>query len=139
MKQVIVLITACFLNISCAVSQKEKLQYKSEIDENGQTTFNNGTVTISNPDIEYEVVIFDNYFENWMWTRAKPRGYYSKSFLEAKNRIWVTNFNNRSRSGNTGIFYTIDYQSTIDYGYEVNYMLYHYLLYFQETNKVRLD
>jgi len=33
---------------------------------------------------------------------------------------------------------SIDYQNNIDYGYEVNYMLFNYLSYFQLTNNIRL-
>jgi hypothetical protein len=33
---------------------------------------------------------------------------------------------------------TINYESNIDYGYEVNYMIYNYLFYFQLTNKQQL-
>lgn len=33
---------------------------------------------------------------------------------------------------------TIDYQRNISYGYEVNYLLYNYLVYFQHKNRQRL-
>ena len=33
---------------------------------------------------------------------------------------------------------TINYDSTTNYGYEVNYMIYNYLVYFQLTNNQKL-
>ena len=33
---------------------------------------------------------------------------------------------------------TIDYNSTINYGYEVNYLIYNYMIYFQNKYKQKL-
>lgn len=139
MKGIQLMIGLLFLTMGCASSQNSPLKYANEVDGKGKTVFDNGSVTITNPEVEYEVIIFDNQFERWFVTQARPRGYYSKVFLETKNRQWVQQFNARSRSGVSGFDYTIDYQPTIDYGYEVNYMLYNYLLYFQQSNRIRLD
>lgn len=132
-------IIVVFFFAACASSQTSYLKYLDEVDSQHKSTFEDGSVKISNPELEYEVIIFDNQFEGWFVTRAHPRGYYSKTFLESKNRQWVNSFNARSRAGVKGFNYTIDFQSGIDYGYEVNYMIYNYLLYFQETNRIRLD
>ncbi|HLW41690.1 MAG TPA: DUF6146 family protein [Flavobacterium sp.] len=139
MKAVGLMIGLALLCFGCVSSQNTPLKYTDEVDQKGKTVFEDGSVKISNPEVEYEVVIFDNQFERWFVTRARPRGYYSKTFLESKNRQWVNSFNAKTRAGTRGFDYTIDYQSSIDYGYEVNYMIYHYLLYFQETNRIRLD
>ena|SRR5690554_5650702 len=125
----------CF---ACASSQNTNLKYTDEIEGTGKSVFENGAVKISNPEVEYEVIIFDNQFESWFVRRARPRGCYSKTFLETKNRQWIISFNLKARSGVRGFNYVIDYQSSIDYGYEVNYMIYNYLLYFQETNRISL-
>ena len=73
----------------CASSQNKPLKYADEIDQKGKTVFENGSVKISNPEVEYEVIIFDNQFERWFVTQARPRGYYSKTFLESKNKRWA--------------------------------------------------
>lgn len=105
----------------------------------GVTKIENGTVTISNPELEYEVIIIDSGFESWFSTNRKPKGYYDLTFLEMKNRRWVQEWNARAMRINSKIDYRIDYNSQTKYGYEVNYMLYHYLLYYQQTNHLKLD
>lgn len=101
----------------------------------------NDTVRIANDSLEYEVIIIDPGFTGWLASRARPRGYYGQPYLENKNRLWVMEWNNRALNPQRyGDMYSmsIDYQPTIDYGYEVNYLLYNYLVYFQITNRQKL-
>jgi hypothetical protein len=101
----------------------------------------NDTVRIANDSLEYEVIIIDPGFTGWLASRARPRGYYGQPYLENKNRLWVMEWNNRVLNPQRyGDMYslTIDYQPTIDYGYEVNYLLYNYLVYFQISNRQKL-
>jgi hypothetical protein len=99
------------------------------------------TVRIANDDLEYEIIIFDPGFSTWLKTTAKPKGYYSQGFLELRNQQYVIEWNQRvyqpSRYRNLYEM-TIDYDPNIDYGYEVNYNLYNYFIYFQITNKQQL-
>lgn len=99
------------------------------------------TIHISNPDLEYDVIIIDGGFTSWFNTNAKPKGFYSQSYLETRNRTWVIEWNNRARNPlRYGNIYDmpINYESNINYGYNVNYMIYNYLVYFQITNKQQL-
>jgi hypothetical protein len=77
-----------------------------------------------------------------MLTNARPRKFYSQEYLEARNSIWVNEWNNRAiqPSRFNGDLYQmqIDYRSDINYGYEVNYMLFNYFTYFQIVNRQRL-
>ncbi len=102
----------------------------------------NDTVRIANDELEYEVIIIDAGFSTWLASRALPRGYYSQSYLENKNRLWITEWNNRVLQPfrfNPNLYtLTIDYNTNIDYGYEVNYLIYNYMVYFQNTYKQRL-
>lgn len=100
----------------------------------------NDTVRIANDELEYEVLIFDPGFNTWLQSVAKPRNYYSQQYLEQKNRIWVIEWNRRAMQPRYAELYqtNIDYQQQIDYGYEVNYLLYNYLVYFQNANNQRL-
>lgn len=99
------------------------------------------TIHISNPDLEYDVIIIDGGFTNWFNTYAKPKNFYTQSYLETRNRFWVLEWNNRARNPmKYGMMYDmqINYESNVNYGYNVNYMIYNYLVYFQLTNKQQL-
>ena len=99
------------------------------------------TIHISNPDLEYDVIIIDGGFTSWFNSYAKPKNFYSQSYLEARNRFWVLEWNNRARNPiQYGNIYDmeINYDSSTNYGYNVNYMIYNYLVYFQITNKQQL-
>lgn len=52
-------------------------------------TTNGDPVTIENEELEYEITIIDPGFYSWLYSIAHPRGYYSQSFLENRNRIMV--------------------------------------------------
>ncbi len=98
------------------------------------------TVRIANDDLDYELIVIDPGFNSWLLMNARRRGYYSQSYLENRNLTWVLEWNNRARNPrNTNLFgMPIDYQNGVNYGYEVNYLLYNYLTYFQLTNNLRL-
>jgi hypothetical protein len=122
--------------ISCTSS-------KSVVSKSEQTiTTQNDTVRIANDELEYEVIIIDPGFNTWLVSRAFPRDYHSQSFMENKNRFWISEWNTRVlqpfRYDPNLYGMNIDYNSNIDYGYEVNYLIYNYLVYFQNTNKQKL-
>jgi hypothetical protein len=100
------------------------------------------TVRIANEALEYEIIIIDPGFNRWLLTNARPRGHYSQQYLENRNRVWVLEWNNQFRIGGNRrenmFLMPIDYQNGINYGYEVNYMLFNYLTYFQLNNNIRL-
>jgi hypothetical protein len=99
------------------------------------------TIHISNPDLEYDVIIIDGGFTNWFNTYARPKGFYSQSYLETRNKFWILEWNNRARNPmKYGSIYDmpINYDTNTNYGYHVNYMIYNYLVYFQLKNKQQL-
>lgn len=100
------------------------------------------TVRIANDKLEYEVIIIDPGFSTWLVSTALPRNYYSQSYLESKNRIWVSEWNSRvlqpMRYSPNLYEMTINYDPNIDYGYEVNYLIYNYMVYFQNRYKQKL-
>jgi hypothetical protein len=102
----------------------------------------NDTIRIANDSLEYEVIIIDPGFSTWLISRAFPRNYHTQLYLENKNRLWITEWNNRVlqpfRFSPNLYEMTINYNQTIDYGYEVNYLIYNYMVYFQNTNKQKL-
>lgn len=102
----------------------------------------NDTIRIANDEIEYEITIIDIGFSNWFNTNARPRNFYSQNYLEARNRTWVIEWNRRANSPinfDSNLYeMQIDYNSTTDYGYEVNYMLFNYFVYFQQKYNQKL-
>lgn len=105
-----------------------------------QTTAKNDTIRIANDALEYEVIIIDPGFNSWLATYGKRRNFYSQDYMEQRNRIWVTQWNLNVISGRyTDLFeMTIDYDNITDYGYEVNYLIFNYLTYFQLINNIQL-
>ncbi len=102
----------------------------------------NDTIRIANDELEYEVIIIDSGFSTWLASMASPRNYYSQSYLENKNRQYVQEWNSRvsqPQRYNPNLYeMRIDYDPTINYGYEVNYLIYNYMIYFQNTYKQKL-
>uniref|UniRef100_UPI00404B045A DUF6146 family protein n=1 Tax=Flavobacterium sp. TaxID=239 RepID=UPI00404B045A len=92
-------------------------------------------VVIENDSLEYKIIIFEPGFNSWLNGTARPRDYYNQSFLEQRNMIWVQMYNMRVGQPlqyNPDLYpFTIEYRSDIDYGYEVNYLLYNYFVFFQ--------
>ena len=98
-------------------------------------------VRIANEELEYEVIVFDIGFNRFLNTQAQPRGFYTPSFLEVKNKFFVSQYNSRVGNINKwGDFYgpRINYENHLHYGYEVNYLLYNYFLFFQQKYNQKL-
>lgn len=136
MKNFISFIIIALLIISCSSTKST-----SSKKEGVASVAKNDTVRIANEELEYEVIIIDPGFSSWLASRARPRNHYSQNYMETRNRVWVTNWNiNVNSSGrNRGLFeMSINYDNNIDYGYEVNYLLFNYLTYFQITNNIQL-
>lgn len=132
---VLLIIVGCTTNKTIADSGKAGTDKQTK--ELAQTD----TVRIANDSIGYEVIIIDPGFTGWLAGRSYPRNYYSQTYLEAKNRPWVYEWNIRATNPmRYGDLYQmqIDYSPNIDYGYEVNYLLYNYLVYFQNKYNQRL-
>lgn len=100
------------------------------------------TVKIANDSLEYEVIIIDPGFSSWINGRAFPRGYHSESYMKQKNIQFVTEWNIRVQNPyqyNPDLYtMRIDYDQNVNYGYEVNYLIYNYFIYFQNTFNQRL-
>ncbi len=95
--------------------------------------------TTSVDSLEYRLIILDPGFETWLLTKPS-KDFYSNEYYSQKNRLYVTEWNMRyMSSGNKGLYDTyIDYNLTTDYGLDINYKLYYYFRYFEETNHISL-
>jgi hypothetical protein len=101
------------------------------------------TVRIANEELEYEVMIIDSGFNSWLASTARPRGYHSESYLEGRNQIYVREWNSRvmePQRYNPNLYeMRINYEQNVHYGYEVNYLIYNYFIYFQLQYKQQLS
>jgi len=102
----------------------------------------NDTVSISSSEYNYEIIIIEPGFNAWLESRARPRHYYSQEFLENRNAIYVQSWNSRTSPPTVydqNLYQLrIDYDRRTDYGYEINYKLYNYFIYFQLTYNQKL-
>ena len=114
-----------------------------DLSTNDKPKLESDTIRIANDEIEYEVIIIDPGFNSFLYGQAKPRNYYSEEHLKSRNQIWVREWNNRVRQPmyhDPNLYmWEIDYDSSIDYGYEVNYLIYNYLVYFQMKNNIQFS
>lgn len=130
LKQLFAICTISILIYACGSSPVKKETTKEE------------PVVIANDSLEYEIIIIDPGFNLYINSLAQPRGFYSQTYLEARNRVWVINWNQRAQNPNQfnpNIYENvIDYNQNIDYGYEVNYLLFNYFLFAQRKYNMSL-
>ncbi|MCD6331818.1 MAG: hypothetical protein J7L89_00945 [Bacteroidales bacterium] len=89
---------------------------------------------------EYELLIIDPGFDQWFITHRKPVWYYSHDYLRTKNLFYVTGWNEKVRDTryqmrhpNNPFILQIDYRPQIDYGLELDWKLFHYFRYIEES------
>ncbi|MBI9042622.1 DUF6146 family protein [Lutibacter sp.] len=127
----------CFLLSLFIISCGSNL--KSVANQNSDET--ESAVRIANDSLEYEIIIIDIGFENYLNTIAKPASFYSQNYYEMKNKFYVTQWNIRARNPlkyNSSIYENeIDYDFNTDYGLDVNYKLYNYFKFVEYKYKQR--
>lgn len=99
-------------------------------------------VVIANDSLEYEIIIIEPGFNLFLQTVAQPEGFYSQVYLENKNLLYVSNYNTRVNQPfqyNPNIYENlIDYNSNVNYGYDVNYKLFNYFEFIQRKYRMNL-
>ncbi|MBT8304998.1 MAG: hypothetical protein KJP09_11050 [Bacteroidia bacterium] len=137
MKNLLLIVLVMVSLIGCNTSRNISSS-SEEIDLSAQDT-----VRIKSDKVEYEIIIIEPGFNAWLVSIARPEGYYSQEFLEGRNLIYVSEWNRRVLNAsqfNPNLYeIQIDYRQGVDYGYEVNYKLYNYFIYFQRKYKQRLS
>ncbi len=137
MKNIIFIFVLGLFIYSCS-STKNRDFTKKEITANA-----NDTVRIANDSLEYEIIVIEPGFNLFINSIARPRGYYSQSYLESKNKFLVQEYNSRVAqpfSYNSNLYIQeINYNNSVDYGYEVNYMLYNYFVFFAREYNQRFS
>lgn len=126
MKNLIYLLLLGLFIYSCGASKERDLK-------NTGNAMTSDTVRIANDSLQYEVIIIEPGFNLFINSIARPKGYYSQSYLENKNRFLVSEYNSRVNQPfryNPNLYVQeINYDPNIDYGYEVNYLLYNYFVF----------
>jgi hypothetical protein len=133
MRYVLIILVFVFLITSC---ESTKTVVHTDTDPRELSD----TVRISNDSIEYEIIIIEPGFNGWLISQP-PKGYYGISYLETRNRQYVTEYNNRvyAPGFNKNLYVQpINYDPNISYGLEVNYLLYNYFKYFEITYNQKL-
>jgi hypothetical protein len=95
--------------------------------------------TLSVDSLEYRIIIMDPGFDTWLLNKP-PMNFYTNDYYVTKNRLYVAEWNLRYMTANNDGLYqnSIDYNPRIEYGIDINYKLYYYFRYFEETNHISL-
>lgn len=135
MKKISLLLTLLILIITIASCGGVKPDLQGTANEMSDT------VRIANDSLEYEILIIEPGFNQWLATQM-PRGFNEQFWFENRNIFLVTEYNNRVLNSTQydGQLYLqqIDYRPDVDYGYEVNYLLWNWFQFFQERYKQKL-
>jgi len=89
---------------------------------------------------EFEIIVIDPGFESWFVKNRKQPWYHTKEILEVKNWQYVIAWNQKVMDGRFQMLnprnpfeQQIDYDRNTDYGMDVNYKLYYYFKYIEDT------
>lgn len=105
------------------------------------TSISTDSVKIAKADsTEYELIIFDPSFENWFITSQKPKWYHENSYYRTKINFYATDWNLRvlQNMHREPYEYEINVDPNVDYGIDINWKLYWYFKYLEETLGIKL-
>ena len=95
--------------------------------------------TLSADSLEHRIIVLAPGFDKWLLNKPS-RNFYSNDYYNVKNRLYVAEWNLRYMMANNDGLYEnyIEYNPRIDYGIDINYKLYYFFKYFEETNHISL-
>lgn len=117
------------LFIAACTTQKGVVRVNTSVDENAIVD-----------SVEYEMETFDSKFESWYVMNNSPARYHSKSYYESWNDRYVTAWNIHSMNPRKSSFFEpiIGYDSTVDYGFDLNHELFYYFQYVEHVLKIQI-
>jgi len=95
--------------------------------------------TLSADSLEHRIIVLAPGFDTWLLNKPSMN-FYSNDYYNVKNRLYVAEWNLRYMTANNDGLYEnyIEYNPRIDYGIDINYKLYYFFKYFEETNHISL-
>jgi hypothetical protein len=119
-----------FTSIQCSSTRNQTSSTSKEVSQE-----KSDTITIKNDSLDYEIKIYEPGF--WSWLQGqRPRDYHNQNYLENRNWRYVTQYNirvNNAYQFDPSLYPSaIEYWMNVDYGYEVNYLLYHFFRFFEQ-------
>ena len=104
------------------------------------TVKSNNEGSIVEDSLEYELVTFDGKFETWYQMHNSPSMYRSQQYYENWNRQYVSAWNYNAMTGRRNSFFEpiVGYESTVDYGFELNHKLFYYFQYVEHVLKIEI-
>lgn len=128
-KAILILILPLLI-FSCATQR--------EINSNGSGRLTLRNTSQAKDSLEYELIVFDPGFDFWLSSNSFQKNQYSNAYLQSMNNLYVTEWNRRYSLGSRLIESYIDYNPFNEYDFELNYKLFMYFKYFEESNRIKL-
>ncbi len=128
--KVILILILPLLIFSCATQR--------EINSNGSGRLTLRDTSQAKDSLEYELIVFDPGFDFWLSSNSFQKNQYSNAYLQSMNNLYVTEWNRRYSLGSRLIESYIDYNPFNEYDFELNYKLFMYFKYFEESNRIKL-
>ncbi|MGB3591087.1 MAG: hypothetical protein WBA16_05310 [Nonlabens sp.] len=131
----ILLVTSLIIVMaSCATKKTSRETTTADLAKQGDT------IRIANDSLEYEIIIIEPGFYGWLASQP-PEGHYAQTTMELRNRLDVLDYNLRVRDPiryDANLYpFPIEYRRDVDYGYEVNYLLFNYFIFFKQKYRQR--
>ena len=128
--KVILILILPLLIFSCATQR--------EINSNGSGRLILRDTSQVKDSLEYELIVFDPGFDFWLSSNSFQKNQYSNAYLQSMNNLYVAEWNRRYSLGSRLIESYIDYSPFNEYDFELNYKLFMYFKYFEESNRIKL-
>jgi len=139
MKRLLLIFAVALCYVSCIST--EKLPEKQDSIQDSKVIAND-TLKISNHELEHDIIIIEPGYNSWLASQAKPKGFYNQMYLENNNLRYVREWNARvlqPQKFSANLYEAqIFYNQNVNYGYDVNYKLFNYFVYFQNRYKQNL-
>ena len=99
-----------------------------------------GRTAIEEDDAKYDVEMFNARFLSWYERYQNPAYYRDQSYYESWNKQYVNMWNSKANSsvGNFPYDPVVGYNPSEDYGFELNHKLFHYFMYVEKVQKIKI-